>query len=368
MPTPLTIALCNETDGPGGAEVLLVQLAAELRDRGHRVIPVLPTPAVGWIQERFREHGFESEAVQLLGSSMASCVSQLRSIFRRHEVGVVHSHEFTMAVFGAAAARSLGLRHVITMHGNQWMTDSWKRRTALRVAFRMTHEVTAVSGDTRDHLVETLGRPAERVRVIVNGVPVRQGDGDAVREEFSLAPETLLLLAVGGLHPRKGHDVLLRALSGADGEKPWKLIIAGQGPERARLQELAESEGIAERVLLVGQREDIPDLQAAADLFVMPSLWEGLPLAMLEAMLAATPVVASRISGIPEAIRDGEEGLLVPPGDVSALREALSRMMADDDLRRRLGAAGEERALRDFTIRRMAEDYERLYTGVAAEV
>lgn len=367
MAKPLTIALCNETDGPGGAEVLLVQLAAELRDRGHRVIPVLPTPAVGWLQERFREQDFEPEAVQLLGSSMRSCVSQLRSIFRRHEADIVHSHEFTMAVFGAFAARTLGLRHVITMHGNQWMTDSWKRRMALRGAFRLSHEVAAVSHDTRDHLVETLGPSAKRVRVVINGVPVRIGDTDGIRREFALTPETLLILAVGGLHPRKGHDILLRALSGVDPTRPWKLVIAGQGPEMGRLQALAESEGIADRVFLVGQREDIPDLQASADLFVMPSLWEGLPLAVLEAMLAATPVVASRISGIPEAIRDGEEGVLVPPGDVIALRQALGRVMADADLRCRLGKAGEARGFRDFTIHRMAEDYERLYTGQSEE-
>ena len=363
MANPLTIALCNETDGPGGAEVLLVQLATELRDRGHRVIPVLPTPAVGWIQERFHEQGFQPEAVQLLGASMGSCISQLRSVFRRHEVGVVHSHEFTMAAFGAVAARSLGLRHVITMHGNQQMTNSWKRRMALRVAFRLSHEVTAVSKDTRTHLVDTLGRSAESVRVIVNGVPVRTGSAEAVRKEFTLSTDTLLVLAVGGLHARKGHDVLIRALADLDQVPCWRLIIAGQGPEMDRLQGLAESEGVAERVELVGQREDIPDLQAAADIFVMPSLWEGLPLAVLEAMLAGTPVIASRISGIPEAIRDEEEGLLVPPGDVMALRQAMVRLMADETTRSRLAKKGQERALRDFTIRRMADDYEELYRG-----
>jgi glycosyltransferase involved in cell wall biosynthesis len=120
---------------------------------------------------------------------------------------------------------------------------------------------------------------------------------------------------------------------------------------------------MADRVHLAGQRQDVPDLLAAADVFVMPSLWEGLPLAILEAMLAQKAIVASVTSGIPEAINDGQEGLLVPPGDEAALAEALGRVLSDAALRSRLAAQARARALREFTVECMTDQYERLYAS-----
>jgi glycosyltransferase involved in cell wall biosynthesis len=360
----LTIALSNETDGPGGAEVLLVQLAEELIARGHEVVPVLPVEKHGWLHGHFREKGVEPETVRLLGNSVQGSVAELADVFHRRGVDVVHSHEFSMSVFGAAAAGELRLPHVVTMHGNQWMTSAARRRFLLRWAFRHSRAVAAVSEDTRSHLLEALGVPPSAIVTVPNGIPERPGNPVGPRAEFGLAPNDLLLLAVGGLHPRKGHGVLIRSLARLRDSGlavPWKLVIAGRGPEHENLVELAGQTGLSGQVILAGQREDIPDLQAAADIFVMPSLWEGLPLAILEAMFASNPVVASRTSGIPEAINDGEEGILAAPGDEMELADALGRLMTDAGLRARLGQSARRRALRDFTVARMAADYEALY-------
>src|SRR5581483_746525 len=149
---------------------------------------------------------------------------------------------------------------------------------------------------------------------------------------------------------------------------PWRLAIAGGrgGPERDRLAAFAAEHRMSDRVHLLLKRDDVPDLNAAADVFCMPSLWEGLPLALLEAMLAGKAIVASAASGIHEAIADGEQGLLVPPGDDAALAHALGKVLLDPNLRARLGEAARRRAEAEFTIERMADRYERLYADALA--
>ena len=362
----LRIGLANETDGPGGAEMLVIQLAEELRGRGHEVVPILPTRLKGWLHDHLADRGFRFETVELVAGTRWSCTRDLWRLLRKHDLQVLHSHEFTMAVFGAAASRAAGVRHVITMHGNQTMLNALRRRVALRGAFRWSHATVAVSEDTRAHLINRLGLLNDSVLTIRNGIPRRSGEPEPVRTEFGVVDGSLLVLAVGGLHKRKGHALLIEALARLqmEGRVPtWKLVIAGAGPEHDRLLELVRSKKLEGQVYLPGQREDIPALQAAADIFVMPSLWEGLPLAVLEAMLASTPVIASRTSGIPEAISHEEDGLLVEPGDVDDLALALERLMNSAELRERLGNAGRSRGEREFTIERMADEYERLYRG-----
>lgn len=364
MGNPLRVALANETDGPGGAETLVIQLAEELRRRGHTVVPVLPTRLKGWLHDHLEARGFAFETVELVNGSPMSCARDLIRLFKVHKFDVVHSHEFTMAVFGAVAARFARTRHIITMHGNQTMLDARRRRLALKAAFRLSARTVAVSEDTRKHLLSTLKLPQGAISTVANGIPARVGEAAPVRAEFGIVPSDLLILAVGGLHKRKGHALLIDALARLDrgGMVPaWRLIVAGAGPEHQNLLDLVEGMGLGEKVFIPGQREDIPDLQAAADLFVMPSLWEGLPLAVLEAMLAGTPVIASRTSGIPEAIADGRDGLLVTPGNPEELATALERLLNSPEERLRLAEQGRARAEREFTIERMADDYERLY-------
>lgn len=346
--------------------MLLIQLAEELRSRGHQVVPILPTRLKGWLHDHLTDRGFHFDTVELVRGSSWSCTRELMRLLRKHNLDVLHSHEFTMAVFGAVASRAVGVRHVITMHGNQTMMDALRRRLALRAAFKMSDATVAVSEDTRRHLTDRLGLSHGAVVTIRNGIPRRYGDPDPVRAEFGVVEGSLLILAVGGLHKRKGHALLIESLARLQEEgsvPPWKLVIAGAGPEHASLLALVRGKRLEEQVHLAGQREDIPSLQIAADIFVMPSLWEGLPLAILEAMLAGTPVIASRTSGIPEAIDHERDGILVEPGNVDDLTLALKRVMASEELRTRVGEAGRAKGEREFTIERMADDYECLYYG-----
>ncbi len=210
---PLTILQMLESDGPGGAETVMLQLSDELRRRGHRIIPVGPAARVGWLGQRFREGGYEPETYTIAGPLDPGCVRRLVELIRSKGADLVHSHEFTMAVYGATAAAITRVPHVMTMHGNQKMTAAWRRRAALRLAFRYGGIAAAVSRATKQQLDRDLGLDQHVISVAHNGVPLSRGDAAPIRREFSLLPDELVLLAVGNLEPRKGHAFLLRALA-----------------------------------------------------------------------------------------------------------------------------------------------------------
>lgn len=361
---PLSIALMIETVGLGGAEMVVYQLAQELRSRGHQVHPVVPAGREGWLLDQLLANGFTAHAYDLRRPIDPGFPARLAATLDGLGVDVVHSHEFVMAVYGAAAARRLRCPHVITMHGNQTMTDRYRRRVALRWAFRRSGATVAVSEDTRRHLERSLGLRTGVVQVIHNGIPEQPGDRAATRAALGVAPDELLLLSVGSLTPRKAHAVLLEALLVLEQRGvslPWRLAIAGEGPERPHLENIIAASGLGERVTLLGSRNDIPDLQAAADVFVLPSLWEGLPLAVLEAMFGRNVVIASNVSGLPEAIEHGRHGLLTPPGDAGALADAIGTVLQDPEYRANLATAACERAQQRFTMDAMTSAYERLY-------
>lgn len=225
-----------------------------------------------------------------------------------------------------------------------------------------------VSQATARQYASELGRREDLFTVIPNGVPVRTGDATRVRAEFGIRDGEIVLLAVGNLEPHKGHRVLFDALRLLDERSPgipWRLIIAAGrgGTQHDSLREYLQTHNMDARVHLAMGRDDIPDLQALADVFVMPSLVEGLPMALLEAMVAGNAIVASITAGIPEAIVDGRDGLLVPPGDVGALANALQSLLTDPARRTQLAHAAGERGRREFTLGVMTGRYEELYHG-----
>jgi glycosyltransferase involved in cell wall biosynthesis len=288
----------------------------------------------------------------------------LVEVLRRRRVDLVHSHEFTMAFYGAAAAKWLHKPHVITMHGGQRVLSHWRRRLAFRWSMRQSRAVATVSGATRQLFLDSLHLPPDAITVVHNGIVAPPaGDPVAVRRELGLAGGETLIVSVGNLYPVKGHIVLLQALAGLAARTdlpPWRMALAGRGRETDRLKQFAAEHGL-DRVHFLGHRGDVPDILAAADVWVMPSLSEGLPLALLEAMFAGKAIVASAVGGIPEVITSERDGLLVPPSDPPALASALGRLLASPALRATLGRAAKERAASHFSIAHMTDDYERLY-------
>jgi glycosyltransferase involved in cell wall biosynthesis len=366
-PRGLRIAMMIESDGPGGAEMMVFRLAEELRRRGHTVIPVGPRNGTGWMGRMFRAVGVSQETFWLKRPIDPTCVTRLASLFRHHAVDVVHSHEFTMGVYGSAAASRVGVPHALTMHGGFTATKTLRRRIALRWAMRQSGANVAVSSATRKEFANNLGLRENAFAVIHNGVPSKVGNADNVRREFGCVEDELVILAVGNLERNKNHRMLLEALTQLQQTGltvPWRLIIAAGrgGDEHDYLRDYVEAQRLGDHVHIMLGRDDIADLHALADIFVMPSLWEGLPMALLEAMVAGKAILASATAGIPEAIVNGQEGILVPPGDLEALATGLRTLLTDPCRRRELGAAALARGQREFTVEVMADRYLAVYS------
>lgn len=204
------------------------------------------------------------------------------------------------------------------------------------------------------HQLQALGVRADKVRVLHNSVVplanISQAERAALREEFGVAADEALILAIGRLSHEKGHGELLKALALlGSAHRRWKLLLAGAGPERRLLEKLAVSLGIAESVLFVGHRADVARLYAVADLFALPSLSEGSSNALLEAMMAKVPIVATRVGGNPEIVIDEKTGLLVSPARPRELSAALGRLLSDPTLGLQLAEAANVRAQEEFS-------------------
>jgi glycosyltransferase involved in cell wall biosynthesis len=278
---------------------------------------------------------------------------KLHRTLRGLAADIVHTHLVHADVYGALAAGPAA-RLVSTKHND----DRFRMgpyRFAERAVTRRAARVIAITEALRRFNVERVGLPADKVTTIHYGLDEPPA---AWREDGLELPDGPLVVAVARLVPQKGVDVALRAMVGLDAT----LVVLGEGPERGRLEGLARELGV--RLLLPGRVGDVAAVLRRAEVVVHPVRWEGFGLAVLEAMLCERAVVASRVSSIPEIVADGETGLLVPPDDPAALHDALARLLGDESLRARMGAAGLARARTDFSVERMARRTLAVYDGV----
>jgi glycosyltransferase involved in cell wall biosynthesis len=211
----------------------------------------------------------------------------------------------------------------------------------------------------------------DRLLVIPNGISLEDvppADPAEARAILGLSADTLVMGTVGRLQPVKGTRYLLEAFTQlAAVHEDVVLLLVGDGPERASLQVLAQQLGIAKSVRFLGDRQDVSRCLHTMDVFVLPSIWEGMPNAALEAMAVGLPVVATAAGGTPEVVVDGVTGLLVPPRDPDALARAVARLLRDSDLRRTMGQAGRVRAKQRFSIEETVRRTEELYTTLLKE-
>ena len=355
------IAHLIESDGPGGAERMVATMAAGFESAGCPGVAVLPVRGEGWLAAQLDGTGVTIDHLALHGPISPRPAFALARLLRRHCVDIVHSHEFTMAVYGTAAARLTGLPHLITMHGGRYYASAVHRRLAMNAAVRMSGALVAVSESVAADLRCDLRLRDDRLSVIPNGVRRPAPAAGTVRGELGLGPADRLIVAVGNLYPVKGHDLLVRALGELSSAFPdVHVAIAGRGDLRDELLQLAESLGVASRVHLLGYRADITNVLASADLFALPSRSEGLPLAVLEAMFAGLPIVATDVGDVATVLGQGS-GIVVPPNDAPRLAAALRTLLSDRVAAERLGQAALRRAGEEFDIQRSIERYATLY-------
>ncbi len=350
--------------GIGGSERHLLTLLPALAERGlEPVFLGLDDPAFD-VTPFYRELAVEAVRLPCPRDLDPRLAAGVRRELRRLRPAVVHTHLVHADVYGALGAVAAGAALVSTKHND----DRFRLgpfRYAERALARRARRVIAITEALRRFCVERVGLPADKVEVVHYGLdapPAAWGESP----QLPLPAGARMLLSIARLAEQKGLDVAVRALARVREHEPRAvLVVLGEGPERAALEALARSLGLAEAVLLPGRVGDVAAFLHRTELLVHPARWEGFGLALLEAMLAAKPVVAARVGSVPEIVADGETGLLVPPDDPMALAGAISSLLADVDRAAAYGRAGLERARREFSVAKMADRTAAVYAALA---
>ena len=366
-PAPRMRVLIVITRGePGGAQVHVLELARGLRGRIELQVAIgdedflagelraLEVPVhVLWDLQRDPSP-----------SADLRVLTALRALIRAIRPHLVHTHSSKAGVLGRAAAWREGVPALHTAHAWSFSEGQPWRRVAMALpveiaAGRATRRFIAVSeADRRIALRYGVARAAQ-IRVVHNGV----ADTDLRATPDACGVPTVAMVA--RLAAPKDPMLLLRALTGV--RAPFRLLLVGDGPERGLVERSARDLGLAERVAVTGVSSEVPRLLAGVQVGALVSRQEGFPLAVLEAMRAGLPVIASDVGGVREAVEDGVTGLLVARGDLAGLRAALERLLTDPPLRRALGDAGRRRYEQRFTAARAVAGTEAVYRELAEE-
>jgi glycosyltransferase involved in cell wall biosynthesis len=363
----MTVLHLSSSSGPGGAEAVVSSVAAGLDPARYRSIVCLFRD--GWLRERCERLGLETHIIHMRGAVDLVWLRHIRELLRDRGVAVIHAHEFGANTWGAMAGRVTRVPVVATVHGRSYYADRGRRRLAYRMVSRAATMV-AVSEDVKRFVVDAVGVSSERVRVVHNGIAAQTSVSPEnllrARLELNIRAGERVVTVVGSLYPVKGHTYLLQAAPEILRSCPAAVfLIAGRGDCEAELRAQARELGVEERVRFLGLRQDIPILLALGDVFVQPSLSEGLSIAILEAMAAGRPVVTTRVGGNPELVVDGQTGVLVDAANAEALATAVTRVLSDQAEGRRLGANGLARVRSAFSIDGMVAQYEAIYHAVA---
>jgi glycosyltransferase involved in cell wall biosynthesis len=357
----------------GGAEKLAYEFAIRLDPA--RFKSYLCTTREAWppeasIHERDRAE-LATAGVGLLELNRRSTAQltpwlKLYSLLRRESIDIVHAHMPRASVPGSILAR-LARVPVVISHEHGSLLENKRVRVLLdrNVVARLSDLILAVSEYDRRNLIETERIPPDRISVLPNGIAPLVRAGHDFRAELGVPRDVSLIGAVGRLYPQKAYGTLIRAAAILKNRgRAFTCVIVGRGPEEDMLRELIRSFELEQTVLMIGRREDVPEVVAAFDVAVLPSDWEGMPLALIEYMAAGAPIVATAVGGVPELIHDGEQGLLVQPGDPEALADALERMLADPAFARRLGDAARARQQAEYDLDIVVKRLERIFVDL----
>ncbi|PYQ42804.1 MAG: hypothetical protein DMF77_11730 [Acidobacteria bacterium] len=353
----------------GGAERVVAELARGL-DRARFRPMVCCLNFKGRLADELEAEGIPVVALDKKPKLDPGVVLKLVRLMRRERIDVVHTHLWTSSFWGRVAARIAGVPVVVVTEHN---LDLWRRRPHFlsdRLLARWTHRWIFVSREVEAFYRKRLPDRARDFTVVHNGVDLADiGPADAtpperVREQMGLPPDRRVVGVVGRLEERKGHRFFLEAMRSLldDGLAVVGLVV-GEGKEMAALAARQEALGLEEGVKLVGYWADLRAALSVIDVFVLPSLMEGHPIALLEAMAAGKAVVATNVGGNGEAVEDGVTGLLVPPGDAGALAEAMRVLLRDPSRAARMGRAAQAAVRERFSLQAAVRANEAVYLG-----
>jgi L-malate glycosyltransferase len=297
-------------------------------------------------------------------------IRRLYAVMKERDIHVVRAHKYSASLYGRIAAKLAGVPVVITsVHGNYRKDLRFERKIANKMLSRVTDRIVAMSESIRADIIKYDNIDPEKVLVIKNGVdtvlfsPLANAGG--IREKLALKDNETVIGFVGRLVPAKGLSYLISAFENVKMELGHvKLLIVGSGHLMEPLKVMVRDKGLSNDIIFLGERTDIPQLLGVMDLFVMPSIAEGLPNALLEAMAAARPVLVTCAGGMGEIIEDGVNGLVVPVGDMASLSGGLRKLVKDSSFAQALGAAARQCIENKYSIRATARAWEDLYISL----
>ena len=354
----------------GGGQTALLLLAKNL-DRS-RFEVIVSAEGDGPLSEEARQSGIGYVPVALGKRLSLSRIREIAAVLRRHEIDLLHTHGGIAGLYGRSAARRARTPAVVhTLHGIHYLhyRNPLLRRLYVlleRRCSRATDRLVLVcQSDFRLARKHRLA-PEEKMTVILNGIDVRSGVAPEhlarLRTELGWPPGGPVIGTVARLHRQKGVVNLLRAAPQILAAVPEATIaVVGDGPEAGGLKREAQRLNLKGRLRFLGERKDAASVLSLYDVFVLPSLWEGLPFVLVEAAGLGKPIVATAVDGVPEILEDGKTGLLVPPNDPSALAEAAIRLLTDKEEAGRLGDRARALVPPRFPLRRMIDQTQNLY-------
>lgn len=365
---------------PGGAERVLLELMSRIdRERFDPVVAALD--GRGEYGERIQAVGVPVVDLGAPTVYHGRALLRLRSLIRAFAADLVHTHLFHASIAGRLAAGPLNLGgrpvptvascHIVERRAKRW--HFWLNRWTMRWCRR----VVCVSEAVRAFQQARLRLPPERFTVIYNGLDMSRfanpSSRATARARLEVPAESALIGALGRLDRQKGFDVLIRAFAepplrdalGPDG-RPVRLVLGGYGPEEPELRRVVARLRLGARVTFAGLQAGAEHFLPAMDVVAVPSRWEGFGLVTLESMALGLPTVASRVDSIPEVLRDGVDGLLLPAEAVAAWSQGLADLIADPPRRATYAKQGQRRA-QDFTASAMTQQHESLYREIVAD-
>ncbi|MCP4749998.1 MAG: glycosyltransferase [Proteobacteria bacterium] len=354
----------------GGCENGVVNLINHM-DADRFKVSVCCLNQTGELVERIHEDRRHVHLVEKEGRTGPRDLMNLRDFFLEQDVDIVHTHAFATLFIGYVGARLA--RVPIVLHGEHgiFYADKFRRIMMQKILFRLVDGVITVSGDLKHRLAKTFNVGEDLFQPIINGVDLDKfsvadvSTRNRLRASLGAPEDACLIGSVGRLVDVKRFDLLIDGLAALrrNGSN-IHMIIIGDGPLRSDLQERIDKERMNDHFFLAGRKDNVNDYLSALDIFALTSDFEGISNTILEAMAVGLPVIASNVGGNPEIVSGGRTGLLFEAGDVDQFKEVANRLILDNALREKMGAAARNDIIRQFNLKRMVKEYEQAYLNL----
>ncbi len=372
------ILLYSDTPIAGGAEIQMFLLAKFLdKNKFQPILACSNFPQLNRWCENFEKEGIKVIRLKVKHKHDPRHYFQLRKIIKEEKIDILHLHVWNPAScrYGFLAGKSRKIPIIITEHDPFEISKfkTWFKSYTLE----SVKKIIAISDSSKNDLEKLYPAFKKKIEVIHNGIDTvwwhsqnlrfTEDDLEDIKENlFEAKKDTLIITSIAALHERKGLKYLIQAISNLVKEFPnIKLVIVGQGPQEKELKELIKELKIENHIKLLGQQKETPKILKSTDIFVLPSKREAFGLVNLEAMITGMPIVASKVGGIQEVVKDGETGILIEPKISDVLARALKLLIESPEKRVSMAAAGQKRVQEFFTAGKMAKEYEKEYEEIS---